>query len=65
MVWITAYFTESCLQLRTYANKNTDVLEVMNSNRKFDVLLDGTILSYTTNQNAFVLTLALFVQSEQ
>ena len=37
----------------------------MNSNRKFDVSLDGTILSYTTNQNAFVLTLALFVQSEQ
>ena len=29
-----------------------------------DVSLDGTILSYTTNQNAFVLTLALFVQSE-
>ena len=55
MVWITAYFTESCLQLWTYANKNTDVLEVMNSNRKFDVLLDGTILSYTMNQNAFVL----------
>ena len=37
----------------------------MNSNRKFDVSLDGTILSYTTNQNAFVLTLALFVQSGQ
>ena len=28
----------------------------MNSNRKFDVFLDGTILSHTTHRNAFVLT---------
>ena len=28
----------------------------MNSNRKFDVLLDGTILSHTTHRDAFVLT---------
>ena len=28
----------------------------MNKNRKFDVPLDGTLLSHTTNMNAFVLT---------
>ena len=28
----------------------------MNSNRKFDVWLDGTLLSHTTNQNAFIIT---------
>ena len=28
----------------------------MKSNRKFDVSLDGSLLSHTTNLNAFVLT---------
>ena len=28
----------------------------MNSNRKFDVWLDGSLLSHTTNQNAFIIT---------
>ena len=31
----------------------------MNSNRKFDVPLDGTLLSHKTNLNAFVLTPAV------
>ena len=31
----------------------------MNSNGKFDVSLDGTFLSHTTNLNAFVLTPAV------
>ena len=31
----------------------------MNSNRKFDVPLDGTLLSHITNLNAFVLTPAV------
>lgn len=32
------------------------VRDVMNSNRKFDVSFDGTLLSNTKNLNAFVLT---------
>ena len=31
----------------------------MNSTRKFDVLLDGTLLSHITDLNAFVLTPAV------
>ena len=31
----------------------------MNSNRRFDVSLDGTPLSHTTNLNALVLTAAV------
>ena len=31
----------------------------MNSNRKFDVSLDGTLLSRTTNLNALVVTAAV------
>ena len=38
------------------ATTNAELPGVMKSNRKFDVLLDGTILSLTTNRNAFVLT---------
>ena len=38
------------------SNENADVTDVMNSNRKFDVWLDGTLLSHTTNQNAFIIT---------
>ena len=30
-------------------NENTDVPDVMNINRKFDVSLDRTLLSHTTN----------------
>ena len=41
------------------SNENTYILDIMNSNRKFDISLDGTLLSPTTNLNAFVLTRAL------
>ena len=41
------------------SSENTDVPDVMNSNRKFDVSLDGSPLSHTTNMNAFVLTSAV------
>ena len=40
---------------------NADILDVMNSNRKFDVSLDGTLLSQTMNLNAFVLTPAVWI----
>ena len=33
--------------------------DIMNSNQKFDVLLDGTLLFHTTNLNALVLTPAV------
>ena len=35
------------------------VSDIMNSNQKFDVSLDGTPLSHTMNLNAFVLTPAV------
>ena len=38
------------------SNENADVTDVVNSKRKFDVSLDGTLLSHTTNQNAFIIT---------
>lgn len=38
------------------SNENTYVLDVMNSDRKFDISLDGTLLSPPMNLNAFVLT---------
>ena len=38
------------------SKENADVTDVMNSNRKFDVSLDGTLLSHTTNQNALIIT---------
>ena len=38
---------------------STDVADVMNSNRKFGVSLDGSLLSHTTNMSAFVLTSAV------
>ena len=41
------------------SNENTYVQDVMNSNRKFGISLDGTLLSPTTNLNAFVLTPAI------
>ena len=37
------------------SNEKADVTDVITSNRKFDVSLDGTLLSHTTNLNAFVL----------
>jgi len=40
-------------------SENADVLEITDSNRKFDVSLDGTLLSHTTNLNAFVLSPAV------
>ena len=57
-----------CLKslIASFSNENADVPDVMNSNRRFDVLLDGTLLPHTTNLNAFILTLAVreFVESE-
>ena len=41
------------------SNENAEALEAMNSNRKIDISLDGTLLFYTTNLNAFVLTPAV------
>ena len=35
-------------------NENADLPDVMNSNQKFDVSLDGTLLWHTMNLNAFV-----------
>ena len=35
---------------------NADVPDVLKSNWKFDTSLDRTLLSHTTNMNAFVLT---------
>ena len=41
------------------SNESADVPNVMNSNQKLDVSLDGTLWSHTTNLNAFVLTPAV------
>ena len=41
------------------SNDNADVPYAMNSNRKFDVSFDGTLLSPTTSLNAFVLSPAV------
>ena len=38
------------------SNENADVPDITNSNRKFDVSLDGTLLSHTKNLKAFVLS---------
>ena len=35
----------------------------MNSDRRFDVLLDGTLQPHTTNVNAFILTPAVRVKA--
>ena len=51
--------------LASLHNKNADVLDVINSNWKFDVLLDGMLLSCTTNLNGLVLLPQYeFVESE-
>ena len=39
-----------------FITANLDPPDVMKSNRKLDVALDGRLLSDTTNLNAFVLT---------
>ena len=45
-----------CARLHAaFNNENADVPDVMISNRKFDIPLDGTLLSHKTNLNAFVL----------
>ena len=36
------------------SNENADLTDVMNSNQKFDVSLDGTLLWDKMNLNAFV-----------
>ena len=41
------------------SSKNADVPDAIYSNREFDVSRDGTLLSHTTNLNAFVLTPAI------
>ena len=41
------------------SNENAEVPDVMNSNWKFHVSLDGTLTSHTTNLNAFVFTPAV------
>ena len=41
------------------SSENADLLDAMNNNQKFDVSLGGTVLSHTTNLNAFVLTPAV------
>ena len=38
------------------SNENADVPYVMNSSRKFDVSLDGPLLSHTVNLKAFLST---------
>ena len=47
-----------CLRslLVSLGRESTDTPEVMNSNQKFSVLLDGRLLSHTMNLKAFVLT---------
>ena len=37
------------------SNENADLPDVMNSNRKFDVSLDDTLLWHKLNLNVFVL----------
>ena len=46
-------------QLIASWNNESEVPDFMNGNRKFDVSLDGTLLSHTMNLNAFVLTPAV------
>ena len=38
------------------SNKNADIPDIINSNQKLDVLLDGTLLSHAMNLKVFVLT---------
>ena len=49
----------SLVRTASLSNENTDVPDVMKSNRKFDVSLDGSLQSHTTSMNAFVLTPAV------
>ena len=41
------------------SNENDDIPDAMNNDQKFDVSLCGTVLSHTTNVDAFVLTPAV------
>ena len=54
-----------CLKslIASFSNENADVPEVMNSDRRLDVLLDGTLQPHTTNVNAFILTPAVRVKA--
>ena len=52
-VW-KGLFSSSATGLASLSNENANVPDVMISNRKFDISLDGTLLSHTTNLNAFV-----------
>ena len=50
-------------KLVSLSNENADDPDVMNSKRKFDVLLYGTLLYHITYLNAFVLTPAVQICS--
>ena len=52
-------FWEILASFENISSENAEALEAMNSNRKIDISLDGTLLFYTTNLNAFVLTPAV------
>ena len=52
-------FCKILASFENISNEDADVLDVMNSNRKINISLDGTLLFYTTNLNAFVLTFAV------
>ena len=42
------------LAIASLSNENADVPDVMNKNRKFNISLDGSLLSHTMNLNTFV-----------
>ena len=48
-------------QLIVSWNNESEVPDFMNGNWKFDVSLDGTLLSHIMNLNAFVLTPAVWI----
>ena len=54
LVVFSVLTNSECVVLVSLCNENADVQDVMNSNQKFDVSLDGK-----TNLNAFVLTPAV------
>ena len=60
IVWCIVLLFLFCLGIvfsELLSNENADVPDVMNTKRKFDVSLDGTL--HTTILNAFVLTPAV------
>ena len=51
--------------IASLSNENADVPDVMNENRKLDISLDGSVLSYTMNLNTIVLSPAVRNLSNQ